>query len=156
MAAPADLLAALVGDWSGTNRLYFEPGNLAEESDTSGWVRLAVGGRAAVHEYRWSFEGDTHTGLALVTFTDEGFQGSWVDTFHTAGSIMALAPVPGTPPDDVVVQGSYPAGDGPDWGWRIQWARAADGSGLAVTMWNVPPNGDPGVAVEMTLNPADL
>jgi len=151
MTAPGDRLASLIGDWSGTNRLFFQPGELAEESATSGWLRGAVDGRAVVHEYRWTFEGAAHSGLALVTSTDDGFQASWVDTFHTAGSIMSMAPVPAE--TGVVVQGSYPAGDGPDWGWRIRWSKPADAE-LLVEMWNIPPDGDPGLSVEMPLQPS--
>jgi hypothetical protein len=143
-----ELFTALVGTWSGTNRLYLEPGTLAGESATSSTVRLALRGKVAVHEYEWSFGGETHSGVALLATNDDGYQVSWTDSFHTGSSIMSFTPVPGE--DGLVVQASYAAGDGPEWGWRIRWSAPNDG-GLLVQMWNIQPESTPDLAVEMTL-----
>jgi hypothetical protein len=149
MSEAIDVFASLVGTWSGTNRLYLEPGNLAGESATSGTVRLVLGGKVAVHEYEWSFEGETHSGVALLAANDDGYQVSWADSFHTASAIMSFGPVAGE--EGLVVHGTYPAPEGPDWGWTIKWSKPSE-SELLVEMWNIPPGADPGLAVEMTFS----
>jgi hypothetical protein len=142
------MLESLVGTWSGTNRLYFQPGALAEQSDCSATIRLVGDGPAIVHEYEWVFEEQSHHGVALLSVSDDVLQGSWVDTFHTSGTLMDLAPVDGA--GGIVLQGSYAVSDSADWGWRIQWNKTS-ATELAVTMWNVTPDGDAGVAVEQAL-----
>ena len=47
---------------------------------------------------------------------------------------------------NVEVRGSYPAGDGPDWGWRIVLSPAR--ARLEITMFNVTPDGAEERAVE--------
>jgi hypothetical protein len=142
------MLESLAGTWTGTNRLYFQPDALAEESACAGDIRVLGDGPAVVHQYSWTFEAQQHQGIALLSVSDDLLQGSWVDTFHTSGTLMDLAPVDGAA--GIVLQGTYAVTDSADWGWRIQWNKVAANE-LAVTMWNVTPEGEAGVAVEQTL-----
>lgn len=142
------MLDSLAGTWTGTNSLYFQPGVLAEQSTCTATMRLLGAGPALVHEYRWTFEEVEHEGLALLSVSDGRLQGSWVDTFHTAGTLMSLDPVDGA--EGIVLQGTYAVPDSADWGWRIQWNKPS-ATEMAVTMWNVSPEGEAAVAVEQSL-----
>jgi hypothetical protein len=142
------MLESLAGTWTGTNRLYFQPDVLAEESACVATVKQLGTGPAVVHEYTWHFEGEEQRGVALVTESDGVLQGSWIDTFHTSSGLMDLAPVDGA--EGIVLQGTYSVPDSDDWGWRIQWSKPS-ATELRVTMWNVTPEGEAGIAVEQTL-----
>ena len=48
---------------------------------------------------------------------------------------------------DLAVRGSYPAPEGPDWGWTIE-IRPDGPRELRMTMHNVPPGSQPLLAVE--------
>lgn len=142
------VLEGLAGQWTGSNRLYFQPGVLAEQSDCSASIRRLGDGPAVVHEYEWVFEEQLHRGIALLSVKDGELEGVWVDTFHTGGTLMDLAPVPGA--EGIVLQGTYAVPDSDDWGWRVQWTKPSANE-LSVTMWNVSPDGEAGVAVEQEL-----
>jgi len=47
-------LSKLVGEWEGTAKTWFEPDKIADESPMRGSMRLVLGGRFIMHEYKGS------------------------------------------------------------------------------------------------------
>jgi len=145
MTAPAPLLQ-LAGSWSGTDQLWFEADQLANESEITAVMRPTLGGRALLHEYRWRFGDEEHHGSMLIVPTDPGHEVALADTFHTGGSIMRLVPSPDPDPEaSVDVLGSY-GGDGEQWGWRIV-LHQLDDDHVELTSWNIAPDGQASRAV---------
>jgi hypothetical protein len=72
----------------------------------------------------------------------------WVDSFHAAPQWLTLS---GTIDDDGVVRlaCTYPAPEGPDWGWQIH-VEPGSGNGGRITMHNLVPGYDPYQVVEAT------
>ena len=69
---PHARLGALVGEWAGATRTWFTPGELADESETTGAARTILGGRFVVHEYVGSLGGEEMKGQAILGFHLEG------------------------------------------------------------------------------------
>jgi hypothetical protein len=141
---PSSVFNAFAGPWSGTNRLWFTPGDPPADSPCPSTARLILNGKGVVHEYEWSLEGEVHSGIAIIGHGDSGYQVAWMDTFHTNASVMFLEGEAGQAQVDV--KGSYKA-DGKTWGWRIKYSRRE--SGLVVEMWNISPDGVEERAVEI-------
>lgn len=152
----------LVGGWTGTDRVWFEPSTLANESAAAVVVRPTLGGRGVVIESRWTMgEDEQFTTLLLVAGAD-GVEGALVDTFHTGGGAMALAPVPAADRSSIVgeVEGIVLAhaaggydGDGERWGWHVV-LRSVDHDHLVVEAHNVSPGGEASLAVRSELTRA--
>ena len=143
------LLERMHGRWEGTARLWLEPGVLKCEDAVTGTFGGAHGGRWTSHEYATTIDGARETGTALLGFDLLAgvWQVAWVDTWHTGSGIMFLQG-PLDPGSGVVAAaGSYPAPDGPPWGWRTTF-EPADGT-LLVRHYNVTPAGDEALAVEL-------
>lgn len=131
-------LQELVGSrWTGQGELWLDPlGYEVHRCECE--IEIADG---AIH-YRWSHEGTPHTGkLALrpdgADFTDS-FHSSTPMAFVNVANRWGL----------VDVFGTYPAPDGPAWGWRIILAHRPTGE-LVLQMTNVTPWGEEGRAVRM-------
>ena len=160
----------LVGDWSGTSRLWFEPGEPANTSPAVLSVRPTLGGRGVILEYRWTMqaaeddgevtEAEEQLGTLVVTPVDDGHHLASIDTFGTGGTIMLLTStalaegaLADPPPADVgadvtplvQVLGSY-HGDGEIWGWRMAITQI-DHDNLVITSWNVEPTSEQQLAV---------
>ena len=63
-------------------------------------------------------------------------QGWWIDSWHNDNAVMQLT---GNAIEGSVVKlsGTFPAPDGPDWGWDIQIdAKATE---MDIVMWVLPP-----------------
>jgi hypothetical protein len=124
--------------WTGTSELWLDPaGNTALTSDCS--IAVVPNGIT----YSWSYEGKTHEGK-LVLKADGSAE--FTDTFHSPAA-MACAAV-ASPWALVDVLGTYAAGDGPRWGWRITVSRRPDAE-LVLQMTNITPWGEDGRAVRM-------
>jgi len=142
----------LAGDWVGTSRTWFEPGQLADESPIEGSIRLILGGRFAVHEYRFQLQGESFEGLAILGFDiyKQRYTCAWVDSAHNGTTIMlSLSPAGEGPLPVPSVLGSYPDGvGGPDWGWRTEFA--VDGpDNITIRHYNITPDGEEAIAVEI-------
>jgi hypothetical protein len=141
-------LARLVGDWAGTIRTWFEPGKLGDEAAIEGRIRLALGGRLAIHDYESRFLGEPMSGIALYAYhlDRQRYEMAWSDSGHTNTAIMYAVGEPGA--SVISVLGHY--GDergGEAWGWRTT-IELRGPDRLVVTAWNIPPGGDEAKAVE--------
>jgi hypothetical protein len=142
-------LRDLVGDWSGSNALWFAPGTPAIESASTARVATAAGSRYLVVDYTWAYEDKPHDGHLVIRLAEDrtAVEAVWVDSFHQGGSFMLLAGVE-TGVSRVELLGSYKAPPGPDWGWRITLA-GTDAKQCVLHMFNITPEGEEAEAVRM-------
>ena len=147
---PHALLGKMVGEWEGTARTWFEPDALADTSPVRGTVRAVLGGRFVVHEYEGTLQGHVMQGVALHGFAlgENRFETEWIDSCHNGTRIMlSLGDRP--PADDVAsVLGSYPAPEGPPWGWRTEVDVSAAPDALTIRHYNRTPDGEEAIGVE--------
>ena len=143
-----DELAALVGRWEGSTRVWFEPDVLADESPARAVIRSVLGGRFVLHEYEGSLAGEPIEGLALYGFnTGRGhYEAAWVDSAHMGTAIMFSSGA--ATGQRFSVLGSYDGPPGsPQWGWRTE-IMLVDPDHLIITAYNITPAGEEARAVE--------
>jgi len=143
------LLARMAGTWRGTARTWFEPGQLGETSPVNGAIRLVLNGMFAQHSYRGKLMGQSMQGLALIGFSlgEQQWQVAWINSVHNGTRIMHSVGKKGASPLAPEVVGSYPAGDGPDWGWRTT-LQLKGRDRLLLRHFNVTPQGEESIGVE--------
>jgi hypothetical protein len=126
------------GSWRGPNRLWLE-GPTPERSDGT------IDATATTLRYTWSFRGAPHHGELDLTGPAAALKCAWKDTFH-AEKGMTLH---GRFQDgELIAYCTYPAGDGPEWGWRIE-ISTRDPEHLVLRMFNVEPDSAPAPAVDL-------
>jgi hypothetical protein len=149
---PHALLAKTVGSWEGTARTWFEPDELADTSPVKGSFRSVLDGRFVVHEYEGPLMGHSMKGVALHGYTlhEKRFETAWIDSCHNATRIMLSLGEQGawSGGDVGSVLGSYPAPEGPDWGWRTEIDVSGAPERLVVRHYNVTPDGQEAIGVE--------
>ncbi|MBP1135151.1 hypothetical protein JOE31_001383 [Arthrobacter sp. PvP023] len=166
-----ECLAPFTGTWQGHNRMRIMPTDEYQESVSAATVAVTAKDFVTV-EYTWAHEGQPQNGLLLLgsgpasrggpggeataageappsdASSGPGATAVWVDSFHSGPEWLTLS---GNIGGDGVVRltGSYPAPEGPDWGWQIH-IEPGDGNGGRITMHNVVPGHDPYQVVEAT------
>lgn len=147
MSIPTHLVGAM-GQWTGRNKLWFEPGSAAIECATTAELRGEAAGRMLSLRYTWAFEGKPCEGILLLGDDPKAGRcdAAWADSFHNGHRLMPLS---GTAAGDADpdVRGTYPAPPGPDWGWRITLAHPT-ADALVLRMYNITPDGTEALAVE--------
>ncbi|MFN0277565.1 MAG: DUF1579 domain-containing protein [Pyrinomonadaceae bacterium] len=141
-------LAELVGEWKGTTKTWFEPDKLADESPTTGTIKLVLGDRFLLHEYSGTMSGKPLEGIALYGFdlATNKFQMAWANSFHMSTGIMFSE---GEPGEKFAVSGTYDAGgpEVPRWSWRTE-IDVVDNDNIVITAYNISPEGDEAKATE--------
>ena len=141
-------LAALVGNWKGTTKTWFEPEKLTDESAWRGEFKLVLDGRFLLYTYQGSLQGEPLEGIALLGYnTQRGrYEMAWVDSFHNGPAIMFSHG--GDTEGAFNVLGSFPTGpDSPDWGWRTEIIPQENGE-LIITHYGITPEGQEWKGVE--------
>ena len=67
--SPHHFLASLASGWTGTSKLWLEPGKLADESPVLGTITLVLEGRFAIYLYQGSIEGEPQHGMFTLAIT---------------------------------------------------------------------------------------
>jgi hypothetical protein len=141
-------LAALAGEWKGTNRLNLSwlPDPIRESASTAVVVPRAAGQALGI-AYTWEYEGQPHEGLILICGAKDSsiVSATWTDSWHSAHTLMHCA---GTVSENgaINVKGSYAVPDHPDWGWRTEIIPSSDT--FKYLMFNLTPEGEEEWAVE--------
>ena len=138
-----ELLASMVGEWTGRYRLSLEPGTITAESDTAATVTPVLDGRFVRITYDWVVDDSRQLGEFLVAAPGgDHLTASWVDTWHNGDGILFCR-------SDGArgVIGQYGPDEDP-WRWRTTFEVRDGGAELAITARNVTPAGDEAVATE--------
>ena len=141
-------LSKLVGDWEGTAKTWFEPDKLADESPVEGTMRLILGGRFILHEYKGSLSGKPLEGMAIIGYhiALKKYQCAWVDSFHNGTAIMFSEGEKGDP--RLSILGGYEVPEiGQHWGWRTEIEIVSE-SEITITAYNISPGGEASKATE--------
>ena len=149
MSAP-QILEQLMGNWSGSNRLWLDPNDAVRESEAKATVGLAAKGRFALVQYTWADAGQPQEGLLLIGVDEPAgqAQGLWIDSWHM-GDMWMICQGQIDAGGNLAITGSYAAPSGPDWNWRIEiHSNATDA--FELRMFNITPEGDAMLAVQAT------
>lgn len=149
-------LAALEGTWTGRNRLHlgdWAPENPILDSDATAVVRRRSGGQFLEIAYTWVYKGEAKEGVILLGADPKAgtVNASWTDSWHMAHQLMDCKGRV-TEAGGVDVKGIYKVDGHPDWGWRSEIFPGE--RSFRYLMFNVSPEGDEQLAVEMDLDPA--
>jgi hypothetical protein len=146
-----DSLISLHGSWDGNNRLHL-PWLPTPTLDSSGTAEVSprIAGQFLEIAYTWSYEGEAHEGLLILSGDKktDAVSAFWSDSWHMAHKVMICE---GSVKDDgrIDLKGHYKVPDHPDWGWRTELIPNADS--LIYNMYNVSPENEESIAVEMKL-----
>lgn len=150
MSVP-EILANLVGKWRGVNRLHTSwiPENPLRESVSTAVVDLTARGRFLKIEYDWTYEDAAQEGLILVGDEKDSdlIKAFWIDSWHLSDKFMVSEGVQNGV-GAISLKGFYTVPDHPDWGWRTDF-EPSDENSFQITMYNVTPDGEESLAVEM-------
>lgn len=140
-----EALIPLLGSWQGVNRLRLLPTDEYRESVAGATVSVSAQHFVTI-AYTWAEEGMPQDGVILLAGKEPSDVAAvWIDSWHSAPTWMTFT---GAIDDDGVIRlsGSYPAPEGPDWGWQIHIESGGDAG--RITMHNVVPGEAPYQAVE--------
>lgn len=119
------------GSWKGENRLWLEDPRAPERSE--GELELGAGSL----RYAWQFRGAPQSGAIELSGPPSSLRADWKDSWHARDGML----LHGYLADGVLsLYGTYPAGDGPAWGWRIE-LDVRDPEHAVMRMFNVEPAG---------------
>ena len=138
-------MTRLSGDWAGTVRTWLDPEAAPVENEIKGSFRSLLDGPSVLHEYTSRVGNDRSDGLMLLG-KDIGSGElclTWVDTFHTGGSVMPFRAA-----GDATFYGSYAAGPDVLWHWRVTFD-TVNPNELTIAHTNITPTGEEAHAIEV-------
>lgn len=146
---PHAFLKSGIGNYEGTARTWFEPGDPIDTSSVAGSLKMILGDRFLMHEYASSMQGNALEGIAWIgnSLGEGRWQMAWIDSFHNGTRIMLSEGIAETDPNRPDMLGNYPAPPGPPWGWRTTIEKPAPDR-LLITHFNISPEGEEVKAVE--------
>ena len=145
--------AKLVGEWKGSNKVYFGPDQPpVDTAEIVGSMQLVSGGRLLEFSYTSTFKDKPIDGKLLISY-DEKYKEylmTWIDSFHNSNRILHLSSGRGAETSTISASGEYPADETVHWGWRIEVLPKGE-SDLEIVHYNIPPgiDGIPGVVWKM-------
>ena len=137
--SPHHFLTQLAGGWTGTSKIWLEPGKLLGESQIIGTIQIVLDGRFALFLYQSSVEGEAQHGMFTFGYntTKDQYEASWLDSWHNNTAIMFC--VGSERERGFSVLGTYPdPTGGPDWGWRTE-VELVDSDHLTISAYNIHP-----------------
>ena len=141
-----------MGAWTGSNKLHmaWQPENPLLESDGTASVSERVGGQFLEIAYTWVYEDKTREGMLILggDAKSEGVKAFFTDSWHLAHQVM-MCEGKENPDGSIDVKGSYKVEGHPDWGWRTE--IIPNGDSFQYKMFNVSPEGEEDIAVEMEM-----
>ena len=145
-------LRPLIGDWKASNRLHlgdWGPTPLHESWGTA-TVRERNLGQFLEISYTWEYNGKAQEGLIILggDSKTDAVNAFWTDSWHLSDQVM-MCDGKSDPDGRVSVNGSYKVEGHPDWGWRTEIKPAGDG--FEYMMFNVSPDGEETIAVEILM-----
>ena len=143
-------LSRLAGSWQGRVKTWFEPGNLADESDMYGTMRLILDGKFIMHEYQGSFGDKPLQGFAIYGYNLDlqKYQFAWIDSFHNGTAIMFSQGNKGDQQFNTIGSYAYVTPElEQHWGWRTEMEFVSDDE-LLITAYNISPEGEETKATE--------
>jgi hypothetical protein len=145
-----EFYSRLTGDWVGSYSLWLQPGAPAEKSKISAIIRPAARGNYFLMTYSWAIGDEAHEGVFLFGGRGKAATANWGDSFHSVpGTMLCKGELMDGKPK-LILNGSYSAGDGPDWGWRTEFTILEQNS-LLMVAYNVAPDGTEALAVKAEL-----
>ena len=141
-------IQAMIGEWKGTTKTWFEPNVVADESPMTGSITAILGGRFLLYQYNGSMNDTPFEGSATIGYdiSNAKFQVAWIDTFHMGTAIMLSEG--SSVEHGFLVLGSYGGPEIPaPWGWRTV-VQLETLDRLVITAFNISPEGQEDKATE--------
>lgn len=137
----------ILGDWTGTMRLYTSWLPDREHPSASKLsIRSRAQGKFLELAYDWAYEGAQEGVLLLGHDAEKNVAtAAWIDTWHQSTRIMACTGSQDAA-NTFTLRGSFEVENSPDWHWRIAIAPVSDAE-LRMVMHNIPPDGKEDLAV---------
>ena len=132
------------GDWTGKNRLWFDKPEPARSEGAISVSKDAI-------DYQWSFQGKEQQGTLRFFGPNPSLRVEWQDTFHSKDKVDMHGSFLN---QFLELFGTYPDGEGGEWGWKIE-IDFRDPEFLRLRMYNVEPNGNIHIAVDLTSSRED-
>ena len=133
----AFLPASHHGDWKGDNRLWVMDPDKPFRS--KGTARIAADKIA----YTWEHEAKGHSGEIVLIGQPAALRAEWTDSWHAKETMTFHGCLC---QGRLTLYGTYPAGEGIEWGWQIE-IDVQDSESLFLRMRNVMPGHEPVPAV---------
>ncbi|AOP34476.1 hypothetical protein A0128_11825 [Leptospira tipperaryensis] len=133
---------SFVGNWKGVNQMMFKEGEVTDESPISGSIKLVLGGRFLLHEYKGSYAGESLEGIAIYGYhiDRKRYESAWIESFGMGSGILFSQGESGVP--DFSFTGHY-GGETPEtkWGWKTHLEKDGENK-LIIFSQNLRPTGE--------------
>ncbi|EMY77594.1 PF07617 family protein [Leptospira weilii serovar Ranarum str. ICFT] len=135
-------LESLVGNWKGVGQMMFEEGKITDESPIAGTMKLVLGGRFILHEYKGSYAGEPLEGIAIYGYhiDKKRYESAWIESFGMGTGILFSEVISGA--TERSFTGHY-GGETPEtrWGWKTSIEKDGNDK-LTIFSQNLRPNGE--------------